>query len=632
MSAQKIQPWRKAHESFAAAAWTVSAVLSGSVAAISTLPPAPFKLAAITSGLMGFVRGVQAYTVWKRKLALLGKTLEFVTPDVLLKNMAKRKKDGVYMDAWLGWGFEWTREHAQAVYDFKWLEIKDILPPPWFCKLYGKKFNAATGDDLGAPWIHGVEPKESELFVPVGFLNGHTLITGVTGSGKTRLFDLLVMQAVVRGDVVIVLDPKGDKEMRERTEYAVKLACESSGRTNNFRFFHPAFTSGSIRLDPLKNFGNVTELASRVSALIPSESGSDAFKSFAFRVLNIVAEGLVASGESPTLKRLRKYIEGGPEGLLQRNLETHFNANIGNWEALAEPHIAKVKGGAVKLPSPQSTAYLHGLVIYYQQEASKIAPSDAVDKLINLYLHSREHFGKMIGNLLPILDMLCSGELGKLLSPDPDDINDEREIMDTGQIIASGAVVYMGLNSLSDSTVASAIGSIVLADLAATAGAIYNYSDKKRRVSIFVDEASEIAGDGPFVQLLNKGRGSGFQTTVATQTVADFASRLGSQEKADMVLGNFNNYICQRVTDSGTQEFISEKFGEVYIQETSESHSQSTGSDGDVNFSGGDGMMKKRTLAPRVPADLLGRLPNLQYFGLLADGRLVKGRLPIIQE
>lgn len=51
-------------------------------------------------------------------------------------------------------------------------------------------------------------------------------------------------------------------------------------------FFHPAFLKRSIRIDPLRHFNNFTEVASRIAALIPSETGSDPFKAFGWDALN----------------------------------------------------------------------------------------------------------------------------------------------------------------------------------------------------------------------------------------------------------------------------------------------------------------------------------------------------------
>jgi hypothetical protein len=95
--------------------------------------------------------------------------------------------------------------------------------------------------------------------------------------------------------------------------------------------------------------------------------------------------------------------------------------------------------------------------------------------------------------------------------------------------------------SNSDSMVGSAIGSILVADLAAVAGDRYNYGVNLTPVNVFIDEAAEVVND-PFIQLLNKGRGADLRLTVATQTFADFAARTGSEAKARQVLGNINTW------------------------------------------------------------------------------------------
>ncbi len=58
---------------------------------------------------------------------------------------------------------------------------------------------------------------------PLKHTEGHSLIVGTTGSGKTRMFDILISQAILRGEAVIIIDPKGDKEMRTMHDVPVKL-------------------------------------------------------------------------------------------------------------------------------------------------------------------------------------------------------------------------------------------------------------------------------------------------------------------------------------------------------------------------------------------------------------------------
>ena len=88
---------------------------------------------------------------------------------------------------------------------------------------------------------------------------------------------------------------------------------------------------------------------------------------------------------------------------------------------------------------------------------------------------------------------------------------------------------------------------------------------KKRIVNLFIDEAAEVVC-GPFLQLLNKGRGANFKLFVATQTCADFASRMGSRDKASQLLGNLNNRICLRCVDPDTQKFVASLMPKTYIK------------------------------------------------------------------
>jgi len=45
---------------------------------------------------------------------------------------------------------------------------------------------------MGATWLHGLGGRDGDLRIPLSHTDGHMLIVGVTGAGKTRTFDLLV--------------------------------------------------------------------------------------------------------------------------------------------------------------------------------------------------------------------------------------------------------------------------------------------------------------------------------------------------------------------------------------------------------------------------------------------------------
>ena len=80
-----------------------------------------------------------------------------------------------------------------------------------------------------------------------------------------------------------------------------------------------------------------------------------------------------------------------------------------------------------------------------------------------------------------------------------------------------------------------------------------------RTVHLFVDEAAEVV-NAPFLQILNKGRGAHLKLFVATQTLSDFVSRMGSKDRAYQLLGNLNNRICLRCIDTETQNFVAIRF------------------------------------------------------------------------
>ena len=245
-----------------------------------------------------------------------------------------------------------------------------------------------------------------------------------------------------------------------------------------------------------------------------------------------------------------------------------------------------------------------------------------MEGLLTQLEHDRTHFSKMIAGLLPILVMLTAGSMGPLLSP-----TEDAESTDMNLVINSDQVLYLGLDSLSDPMVGSTIGSLALADLASTAGEIYNHRLPKP-VNIFVDECAEVLND-QLIQILNKGRGAGINLYIATQTIADFKARMGDEAKALQVLANANHIVALRVLDTDTQEFISTKLPKsrfAYVMRT-----QATGTgDNAIKHNGNIGERLMEEEGERFPTALLGELPDLEFLAVFAGGDIRKGRIPIL--
>ncbi|PZP64971.1 MAG: conjugal transfer protein TraG [Azospira oryzae] len=609
--------WRPLFEARAAAAWWLSALLI----AVSA---APFRWAwALAAAAFGAVRAWQAAGILRTRLALGVQRLQFVGAKQLESKVSKALSSGRF---WLGWGFEWKPAHTQIASEIMTRNPYDAaIPawaPGWLLRMLAPKDTVIDAAAIGASWIHGLSPSENPVYLPIPAMAGHVLIIGTTRSGKTRLYEILVTHAIRSGAPVIVIDPKGDRDLEAR------MRKEASACGREFLYFHPASPSRSVRINPLKSFNHSTEIATRIAQLLPSESpGGDPFTQFAWYTINHVVQGMLMTSERPDLKRIRTYVRDGVAPLLERCMDIHFRPIYGHdWDGKLAPYLEK---------APSRT---HAMVSLYRDTKSRTGlGNDAIEGLVSTFEHDKEHFGKMILSLLPLLDMLCTGEIGDMLSPAHGDLDDPRDTYDMERIVYGRKVLYVGLDSLSNKIVGSAVGSMLLADLSAVAGAIYNFGNPSgspgaNNVYVFVDEAAEVVND-QFIQVLNKAGGAGFKAFIAMQTLADLEARLGKKSKSLQTLGNTNTLICLRVRDFETAEWVSDMMGKTVTKTVSISHSIGTETEASlVEFRGNVSRSMQEKQTQLVPPEIMLRLPNLQYFAVMPDGRIVKGRLPLIKD
>lgn len=620
-------PWRKVYEAKALTVWLIATSITIFYLFAFELPRLPIVITICLSICFIGWRLAASMNIWDLKIALLGKGL-LLEKTITTKTFQKNNSDQFIA----GYGFDWTIEHSQRLYDLKKVDLTQLQPPTWYKNLRSNVYEQSNYErDVGSPFIHGVEPKEGVLTVPLKHLEGHTAIFGTTGSGKTRLFEFLVSQAIWRGDIVIIIDPKGDNDLRNR----IKKECQRSGRADDYAMFHVAFPNQSVFFDPMSNFNRPTELASRISSLLPADSPNDPFVAFNWRVANIISMALLQIHKRPNLKKLRKYIEGDFDQLVEDCLLSHFeNAGVKDWKSQIAAYKQRASNGEFAKPSKTTRDEIMAYIEYYRQEVAHVAPNETVASLVNMFFHDRTHLSKMITSLLPILEMLTSSDLGELLSPDHTDINETREILNMSKIIENNRVFYMGLDALSDATVCNAIATITVADLAATAGQIYNYQGDrpKPRITFLIDEAAA-ALSPPFIEIANKGRGAGIQMIMATQVLPDLTARLGTEERARQVLGNFNNVIALRSLDITTQEYLIERVGKTYIGQMQFSIGTSGSSAmAATQFQSNEGARFAEELIELLPPDVFGQLPNMHYFGVFSGGRLIKARFPIFTD
>ncbi|MGU3778920.1 conjugative transfer system coupling protein TraD [Burkholderia metallica] len=616
-----INHFRPIYEVRAAIGWLI-ALLALPVSGM----PYGWAFALFALALLTFRSG-QVWRALKFRMGLSTKWLTTLAVPTLLAIQTRMRDEVNAM--YLGTGFEWTQKHCQMAHDILRMPTTEIPGlPKWLPKtkpgrafeemienLFAPKDSIRDRTPQGASWIHGLEPAKGHVPFHYKAMGGHTAIGGTTGAGKTRTFELISTQVIHGGDVLINVDPKNDKEWKERVEREAKR----TGR--KFLYFNQAKPSESIRLEPLDSWSQPSEIPSRIAQLM--EEGP--FRDFAYLFISRSVNGELYIGDKPNLRSILKYAQLGIDPLLEKALKRFFiESGLTDWEELVTADTIKIAN------KPGSTRVDAMISLYQARFGANDRGHEAIDGLIATHVHDREHYMRIIASALPLLQMLATGETGLMLAPKVDDFEDEREIWTIEKVIRQKAILHIGLDSLSNSIVAKAIASMVLADVSAVCGSIYNFYDQPPEVVLKIDEVAEAINE-QVIQILNKGRGAGFKAFVAFQTRADLEAKLGNAAKMLQVLGNLNNQIILRLEDTDTAEWFSKKVGDTAIRNLIVSSSTSKASEGHVGeFTGSVTRSQQLEAVPLIPTRLIQTLPNLQYFMRISGGAVYQGRIPIL--
>jgi conjugal transfer pilus assembly protein TraD len=619
-----INHFRPVYEARSAAVWTISIVGIASSGMPYGWVFALFGLAVLA------LRALQTWRALSFRMAISTKWLSKIHIKKLLatQQTMRARQESMY----LGIGYEWTQKHCQIAHDILRMPSTEIPSlPKWLSKTaVGRDVERriellfAPADSIrdrmpqGSSWIHGMEPKKVRVPFHYKAMGGHTLVGGTTGSGKTRTYEVISTQVIhTPDDVLIIVDPKNDADWKKRVE----KECKRSGR--KFLYFNQAKPAESIRLNPIENWSQPSEIPSRIAQLM--EVGP--FRDFAFLFIDRAVKGELYVGDKPNLRSILKYAQSGIATVLERCLRRFFPENgLPDWEqevAVDAQRNSQGRNDVTRLDL-MVRLYIDRFVLHDRGH-------ETIDGLVATHTHDREHYMRIIASALPLLQMLATGETGLLLAPKADDFEDEREIWDIDKVIKQKAVLYMGLDSLSNNIVQKAIASMVLSDVAAVCGAIYNFYAKPPDVVLIIDEIAEAINE-QVIQILNKGRGAGFKAFVAFQARADLEAKLGNAAKMLQVLGNLNNQIILRLEDSDTAQWFSDKVGETAIRIVNVSNSTSTGSESHaMEFNGSQSRTLQLEKVPLIPIRLIHGLPNLQYFMRISGGAVYQGRIPIIE-
>lgn len=369
----------------------------------------------------------------------------------------------------MGRGFRWTRLHTQRMLEaqdpalarsvnqstsYQWARrMEHVLEkaPPGLSLLprltaWDSPFNPVRPLPPvgGSPLLHGVEPNEQEVSLPLIERVGHTLVLGTTRVGKTRVAQVYITQDIHRPnrEVVIVFDPKDDAELLTSMYADTKRA----GRENEFYVFHLGWPEISARYNAIGRFGRISEVATRIAGQLSGEGNSAALREFAWRFVNIIARALVELGRRPDYLQIQRHVVNIDALFIEYAQHFFARHDPQAWEA-----IVQIEG---RLNEKNIPRYMIGrgkrVVAIEQYLTAKRIFDPVMVGLRSAVRFDRTYFDKIVASLLPLLEKLTSGKTEQLLAPNYTDLDDPRPIFDWLQVIRKRGIVYVGLDALSD--------------------------------------------------------------------------------------------------------------------------------------------------------------------------------------
>ncbi|QOY72430.1 type IV conjugative transfer system coupling protein TraD [Pseudomonas sp. OST1909] len=588
----------------------------------------------------------------------------------------------------IGKGFRWTQKHTQRLMDTYLPKYAEYVEPtsiyslarrieerlefaPFPLRLLTKatSWNVAINPVRplppvgGLPRLHGIEPHEIDVSLPLGERVGHSLVLGTTRVGKTRLAELFITQDIRRTrslsrrrvqmgrrvqpvhrsqrtaaqneemnldrEVVIVFDPKGDADLLKR----MYIECMRAGRLDEFYVFHLGWPDYSARYNAVGRFGRISEVATRIAGQLSGEGNSAAFREFAWRFVNIIARALVALGRRPDYEQILKHVTN-IDALFIEYAQKHFAEHDPKaWQTIVELE-GKIDRKNLSFAMKDRPLRVVALDMYLTQQRI----SDPVmEGLRSAVRYDKTYFDKIVASLLPLLEKLTTGRIAELLSPDYMDLEDPRPIFDWMQVIRKRAVVYVGLDALSDTEVAAAVGNSMFSDLVSVAGHIYKFgiddglpgaSGAKVAINVHADEFNELMGE-EFIPMINKGGGAGMQVTAYTQTMSDIEAKIGNRAKAVQVIGNFNNLFMLRVRETATAELLTNQLPKVQVFTSTPASSANDAINGKTAFTSNTHDQIQSVSVPMIEPAHVVALPKGQCFALIEGGNLWKIRMPL---
>ena len=488
----------------------------------------------------------------------------------------QKAKAGMEGRLYIGEGFAWGPEHAQAYHEIANMPEKHLH----FEQL---------GPDGGSPYIHNIGPylRPSAEQPQFHVMPEHTGIIGVTGVGKTRQFEMLIAQLIHRNEPIIIIDPKSDRDLLNVTYQC----CMAAGCTDRFEYFSLAHPQVSVFMNPFANFSTPGEIAGRITSIMPNSGNSQPFVDFCYDVLTGVAQVLILIKKEITIKSLYYYAVLNRKELLTEAKEFR------NKNQLSKSHQEQI--------------------------------NEAIEQLEVKIQHDPTHYQKMTTSLLPVLGSLSSGNIGAILNPTTS-IN----VLSWKRIFEENLIVYMSLASMKDSYVSTNVGMLAVKDFVAFIGSEYTRRSKHSSKHLFIDEAATIVFEG-WVDIANKCRAAGVHLYLGLQTTADIEAKI-SDPVSRQIFGLLTNKIYMRTLDPLLADELATSLGDCLVPKRTLTRNLAGTLKGPDIQSGElykSGFSERLDLVetPLLPKPILNSLPRGQAILVTQGYPPIKLRLPLLR-
>ena len=505
---------------------------------------------------------------------------------------------------YVGQGFQWTHQHAQRHYDLQ------CLPE------YAGYIRHQETEVGGRRYIHGVGCFDIEdCYLSLSDRIGHVLMYGQSRSGKTRAIELFLSQDIANGYRVIMIDPKGDKDLFKR----LLLEAKRAGRLDDVMVLHLGFIAQSVRYNPLRSYQRVAEVAGRIASKLPSSGDSQAFAMFAWRFIYVVASAMEVIGETITIKQLKTYITE-----LDRILERYVRHDLGMDEAAFNQAIKPIDASRQPQHLSSKSPRAARILAYIQQ--NNIEPDEILSNIISAYSYEKTYYDKITASLLPFLEQLASFD--EMTSPSG--FSEIPELV-LQEAIAQNKLIYFGLDGLSDQQMAHAFGSMFFADMVSTAGRLYKEKETLTPIIVHADEFNDVIGDD-FIPLLNKAAGAGIIVHAYTQTDHDIDLGFESSTKSMVAKGNFRTVATLRVATEETARFFTQRVPEINVKYATTDSRITDSSSKRIGTSAVTADSIKNDKIPLVEAATIMSQPVGQAFLAKNGGMIYHIRFPLVDE